>query len=123
MSIEKQTITVTPTEKVTVHISRERMIRNFMMCITDQIIDSGYIPSKDCINQVLTALNPYNLKDDDTGFDSSDILRVKNLFSGGLTYMLLDDMECFEKDVLREIIITMAPGKRTITVFHEDINF
>ena len=123
MSIEKQTITVTPTEKVTVHISRERMIRNFMMCITDQIIDSGYIPSKDCINQVLTALNPYNLKDDDTGFDSSDILKVKNLFSGGLTYMLLDDMECFEKDVLREIIITMAPGKRTITVFHEDINF
>ena len=123
MSIEKQTITVTPTEKVTVHISRERMIRNFMMCITDQIIDSGYTPTKDCINQVLTALNPYNLKDDDTGFDSSDILKVKNLFSGGLTYMLLDDMECFEKDVLREIIITMAPGKRTITVFHEDINF
>lgn len=122
-NITPQTYSITTTEKVTVIITRERLIHNFMSNAADVIIDSGPDTIKDLIDEVITALNPPSYKNNETDCTTEEKNKIWKLFKDGVTFLLLDDMEMFEKDVFREIIIDMGPGKKLVRVYHEHINF
>ena len=109
-------VKISSIEKITVEISIEDVIRNFVNSATDIIIQRGMEPKDMC--SVIDLLIPLH----DDKLSPHEIRNVRKVFRDGYAMMIIDVPDFFEKNVHREIIVKFT-GEEKVVVPHEDINF
>lgn len=110
-------VRISSIEKITVEISIENVIRNFINSATDIIIQRGMQP-KDMCSVIDLLIPPHNYK-----LSPHEIRNVRKVFRDGYAMMIIIDVpDFFEKNVHREIIVKFTEGEKVV-VYHEDINF
>lgn len=117
-------ITVTPIKKVTVTLTPEQMLRNYLSSWADLFYDNKDIGDQfiNELKEVITELTDSEFGDDRT----KSVLR--SFFKDGLTQSLIGK-EAFESiqspDVYREILVQIGEESecKFILIDHGDINF
>ena len=107
--------TYTTISKVSITIDSETLFRNFHASLVDIAIDNG-------ADGIVEAIDQYSRNIQTLLANPIDPSELRALFRDGYTPMLLgDNMESFDGNVHREIIVVQ--GDKTITIPHEYIAF